>query len=147
MRVNVYTFDGDTIYLLACIDVKPGQLDIAHPAGVFYTTALQPDVLYGFNKWTIARLGETAFYIAQHPTGNVLIRQVEDTAYIKATDVEALAYNTGIAEAVKRLSYLKVMKDIFLNTGIKGLLSFLAEKVNRASISGWTPVFGDTDDE
>lgn len=147
MRVNVYTFDGDTIYLLACIDAPPDKLDIAHPAGIFYVATLQPDVLCGFNKWTITRLGETAFYIAQHPTGNILIRQTKDMAFIKASDIEALAYNTGIAEAVKRLSYLKVMKDMFLNTGIKGLLSFLVEKVNRASISGWTPVFGDTDDE
>lgn len=147
MKVHVFTFDGEEVYMLASIEVEPNQLSISHPAGIFYVLDDQLDVLHGFNQWFVTRLCDTNLFIAHHPTGNVLLRQIEELTFCKASDIEALAYNTGIAEAVKRLSYLKVMKDMFLNTGIKGLLSFLVEKVNRASISGWTPVFGDTDDE
>lgn len=134
-----YTFNGNELCQAKCAahngvyTVNTFFLD----NGFIYINDMDHTV-HGLCDWRVTRLAASEFYMVTHPNGNIMIRVINDEAQL-ASPTEINAYNAGVAVAAGRLSYLKVMKELILTIGIKGLISFLVEKVNRASINGWEP--------
>lgn len=145
MIINVYTFDGTFLCHAASFEADNCGFSLDIPNGFLYASTDTENYLYGIGDWNARRLGESEFFMAYHPSGNLMVRKIGNELQM-ASPTEIAAYNAGVSVAVGRLSYLKIMKDMLLNTGIKGLLSFLKEKVERARIDGWELPAEDTDD-
>ena len=135
--IHVYTYDGQTLCHASSFEVPPRKaFTVEHPLGFLYQLE---GLLYGINGCRVSRLSNSEFWMAYHKDGNVMIRVIgEDVQMASATEIAA--YNAGVGVAIERLSYLKMMKDLILNGGIKGLLSFLVEKIQRASVFGWEAI-------